>query len=473
MLIFKQILSSFTKKISFMNRNMIHRIYFTLIAIFLCCFGASAQELSEKLDKLLEDKLFETTDVSLAVYDIDADRQLYAHRAHKLCRPASVLKLITTTVALNRLGCDYTINTRLSSKGSDYYLQGGIDPLFDEEDLMNMVSAVSYGSRIDTLFVDCTFMDSVYWGPGWSWDDTPWEFQPYISPLMLCGGCVTVEASPATDGGAPSVVCHPASSFYTIVNEATSNSGSGVKFTILRDWLNNSNVIRLRGDCLAFKREKMNIYLSTDFFIAVMLERLAARDVSVNVVSYASTPVDAQLHYEVRRPITDVIAEALLESNNLCAEALSYHLGALFGKRPVAQDMGPTLMEGFLDYKLSMPASYNIADGSGLSLYSYISADILLQTLLFAYGDSQIRDVIMGSLPQAGVSGTMKNRMKNSVAHKKIYAKTGTVKGVCTLAGYAKAANGHTLAFVILNSGSLDSRAVRHWQDKVCEALCR
>jgi D-alanyl-D-alanine carboxypeptidase/D-alanyl-D-alanine-endopeptidase (penicillin-binding protein 4) len=46
------------------------------------------------------------------------------------------------------------------------------------------------------------------------------------------------------------------------------------------------------------------------------------------------------------------------------------------------------------------------------------------------------------------------------------------VKGVCTLAGYARAANGHTLAFVILNQGSMSASAVRRWQDKVCEAMC-
>ena len=66
----------------------------------------------------------------------------------------------------------------------------------------------------------------------------------------------------------------------------------------------------------------------------------------------------------------------------------------------------------------------------------------------------------------------MKNRTKNSTAYKKVYAKTGTVKGVCTLAGYARAANGHTLAFVILNQGSMSASAVRRWQDKVCEAMC-
>lgn len=452
---------------------MILRVFLLLLVVFSVGSSTSAQHLSSELDCLLDDELFCDSDVSLLVYDIDAKENLYSYRQHKLCRPASVLKMVTATVALIRLGCDYTMDTRLMQKGGNLYVQGALDPLFDEEDLMNMISAVPQGSIIDTLFADCTLMDSVYWGPGWSWDDTPWEFQPYISPLMLCGGCVTVDALPSSKGVAPVVRCTPESSFYKVVNEAVSRSGSGEKFTILRDWLDNSNVIRLRGDCTGAKQEKMNLFPSQEFFMAVMAERLHERGISVGTVSYAAAPDDAVLLYRTCRPITEVVSEALLESDNLCAEALSYHLGALFGKRPVRQKMGPELMAGFLDYKLSMPKNYNIADGSGLSLYSYLSADILLQTLLLAYGEPQVRDVIIASLPQAGISGTMKNRLKKSAAYKKIHAKTGTVKGVCTLAGYAEAANGHTLAFVIMNNGSLDLKAVRCWQDKVCDALCR
>jgi D-alanyl-D-alanine carboxypeptidase/D-alanyl-D-alanine-endopeptidase (penicillin-binding protein 4) len=54
-----------------------------------------------------------------------------------------------------------------------------------------------------------------------------------------------------------------------------------------------------------------------------------------------------------------------------------------------------------------------------------------------------------------------------------VRAKTGTVKAVCSLAGYAAASNGHTYAFVLLNTGMQSSRPVREWQDKVCDLLCK
>ena len=51
--------------------------------------------------------------------------------------------------------------------------------------------------------------------------------------------------------------------------------------------------------------------------------------------------------------------------------------------------------------------------------------------------------------------------------------KTGTVKAVCSLAGYLDAANGHRYAFVLMNTGMQSSRPVREWQDKVCNLLCK
>lgn len=458
---------------------MLLRFFVTILSFFALVASVEAQTLAQRIEALLCDNLFVDSDVSLAVYDLDDDTLLFEHRAQKLCRPASVTKIVTATVALARLGCDYMVDTHLwsednASGGRNVYVQGNIDPLFDEADLMSLVASLPSGTRIDTLIADCTFMDSVYWGPGWSWDDTPWEFQPYISPLMLCGGTVQVSVSPSERGGQPFVECSPQSTFYTIVNEAVSHGGRGEKLTILRDWLDGTNVIRIKGDCNKTRSEKMNLLPSYAYFMTVLGERLSAAGVTVGCVAYnKAVPQSARLLCTVRRPIAEIVGEALMESNNLCAEALSYHLGALYGKRPVRQEMGPKIMRGFLDYKIKAPEQYHIADGSGLSLYTYLSADIILQTLKLAYNDKNIYNTMIASLPLSGISGTMKNRTKGAVAYKKIYAKTGTVKGVCTLAGYAVAGNGHTLAFVILNQGSMSASTVRRWQDKVCEALCR
>lgn len=447
------------------------------LMLFICSLFATAVAFSQSLQKelyaLLSNEIITHSDASLVVYDLTSDSLLFSHRAHKLTRPASVLKLVTSAAAVERLGSDYTINTLLLQNGGNLYIKGSLDPLFSYEDMQRLLQAVPQGIDVDTLFADCSFMDSLYWGPGWAWDDTPWEFQPYISPLMLCGGCVAVTARPAAKGEAPVVECFPPSAFYSVANEAVSRAGNGEKFTILRDWLDGTNVIRLRGDCKVAKTEKMNMYPSQGYFMTVATEVLASRGVNVGNVVYDAAPSMCDTLCVVRRPLSDVVCEALKESDNLCAEALSYHLGALYGRFPVAQEMGPKIVKGFLEYTLDMPEMYDVRDGSGLSPYTLVSADIVMQLLQYIYTQPALFDLFMKGLPQSGIDGTLKNRTKGTIAYKRVFAKTGAVTGVCNLAGYAKAANGHTLAFVILNEGYPKASPVRAWQDKVCDAICK
>lgn len=449
-----------------------------IIFLLLFSYPAPAQRvMKNSIDYLLKDELLNTVDASVMLYDLNDDTLLYAHRPDKLVRPASVQKIVTSVVAVDKLGDGYTIDTELfikeNGESRNLYVKGRMDPLFGVDDMVKMASSVPGGCVVDTLFADCSFMDSLYWGSGWIWDDNPYGFQPYLSPLMVCGGAVEVVVSPASNGEAPHYTVTPESSFYSVVNEASSGDPSLGKLTILRDWLEDSNLIRIRGNCTKRYKEKINMYKSADFFLALLAEKLDSVGVEVKVISLGCTPDDAELIHLVRRPVIDVVDEALMESDNLCAEALVYHLAAMGNEPPLSMDEGCEVLRGFLNREAEGCNGFSVADGSGLSVYDYISARHLINTLRYAYKDSALFDVIYSRLPLSGVSGTMKNRTKDGVAYKKVRAKTGTVKGVCALAGYAHAANGHLCAFVILNNGLQKASLVRRWQDKVLEAICR
>ena len=63
--------------------------------------------------------------------------------------------------------------------------------------------------------------------------------------------------------------------------------------------------------------------------------------------------------------------------------------------------------------------------------------------------------------------------MTKGFAYENVHAKTGTVSGVSSLAGYCRSANRHLLAFCIINQGVMKNADGRNFQDKVCEAMCK
>jgi D-alanyl-D-alanine carboxypeptidase/D-alanyl-D-alanine-endopeptidase (penicillin-binding protein 4) len=54
-----------------------------------------------------------------------------------------------------------------------------------------------------------------------------------------------------------------------------------------------------------------------------------------------------------------------------------------------------------------------------------------------------------------------------------VRAKTGTLSGISSLAGYALTPNYHMLAFCIINQGIMKNAEGRGFQDRVCESMCK
>ena len=183
-------------------------------------------------------------------------------------------------------------------------------------------------------------------------------------------------------------------------------------------------------------------------------------------------PVGAQPICLRTHKVVEVLIDMMKESDNLYAEALFYQIAASTGLRP-ATAKEARKQERALMQRAGLDASrYRIADGSGLSLYNYVSAEALVMLLRYAWQQRGLYDALLPSLPVAGVDGTLKKRMQKTVAEGNIRAKTGTVSGVSSLAGYATAANGHRLCFAIINQGVMRTALAREFQDRLCLLLC-
>lgn len=212
-----------------------------------------------------------------------------------------------------------------------------------------------------------------------------------------------------------------------------------------------------------------------DGFVEEFKSRLHRAGITVEgEVKEARTPSDAIRKCTVKRAVKDILPRMMKKSDNLYSESLFYHLAAsrVHSATVTAKD-GRRMMNRLIE-KLGYDASdYYIADGSGLSLYNYVSPELEVAFLKYAYRHDRIYVPLYASMPIAGMDGTLDDRMRRGYARGNVHAKTGTVTGVSGLAGYCTAANGHVLCFSIINMGIRHASSGRRFQDSVCEALCR
>ena len=184
------------------------------------------------------------------------------------------------------------------------------------------------------------------------------------------------------------------------------------------------------------------------------------------------TPADAYELVDRTHSIDQILMRMMKDSDNLYAESLFYQLAASSGNRPASAQDARNIIKRLVRKLGLNPSDYVFADGSGLSLYNYASAELEVEMLKYAYRNSNVYLHLYPSLPIAGSDGTLKRRMRNAFTADNVRAKTGTLSAVQSLAGYLTAANNHTLCFAIINNGSLKDSPARALQDKICLSLC-
>lgn len=216
------------------------------------------------------------------------------------------------------------------------------------------------------------------------------------------------------------------------------------------------------------------IYGRRDVFMDKFVQELNDAGIVIEAfTATGNTPQEAITICSRFHTIDQILMRMMKESDNLYAEAMYYQMAAATGNKQATSKNAASVVNRLIDKLGLRSADYRIADGSGLSLYNYVSAELEIQMLRYAYRNANIYLHLYPSLPVAGVDGTLKSRMKNVFTLGNVRAKTGTLAGIISLAGYCTASNGHRLCFAIINQGIMRGRNARNFQDKVCTILCK
>ena len=189
-------------------------------------------------------------------------------------------------------------------------------------------------------------------------------------------------------------------------------------------------------------------------------------------IKVGTCPRGATTVCEISHKLIDVLVPMMKNSNNLYAESVFYQLGLMRG-RPSTAKKACKAIEDVMRRAGREESIHRFADGSGLSLYDYVSADIEVAFLRYAFNDKDLYYKLYETLPIAAIDGTLKDRMKGTSAAGNVRAKTGTVSGVSSLAGYCTTSDGRHLAFAIINQGVMKGSYAKALQDRLCIEMCK
>ena len=397
-----------------------NRIFFLSLWIgWLSLAVPRAQDMAA-LQALLREADAASWHAGICVYDLAADTLVVAYNAQKRMRPASVEKVVTAVCALDQLGKEHLLRTRVYLEGAmedtilhgDLRIVGGYDPMVSYADVKAIARSVREAGidSIDGCVVgDVSMTEYKYLGSGWCWDDVPSDVVPYLSPLLFN-------------------------------HELPIDNPKG-KF----------------------------VQQPEAYFLDVLVRELRAAGIGLSpfpsrIVMTASPDPSGQEISAEGHSLEQVLQLMMKKSDNLHAEAVFFQLGNT--AEAAAEQMEQTLLKAGAE-----EGSYAITDGSGLSLYNYVTARTVVQLLRYAYHQPAIYGALYPALPVAGVDGTLERRMRNTLAARNVHAKTGTVTGVSSLAGYVTTRDGRLLAFAILLNGVDSQKEARNFQDRFCIAL--
>jgi D-alanyl-D-alanine carboxypeptidase/D-alanyl-D-alanine-endopeptidase (penicillin-binding protein 4) len=432
------------------------------------------------------------------VRSLDSGRVLYALNERKLMMPASNMKIVTLAVAAETLGWDYRFTTRLETTGTvdggtlhgDLIVRGGGDPSINTRDgratrvLDDWAAALrSAGiTRIDGNVVgDDNAFDDEALGGGWAWDYLQYGYAAPIGALEYNEDVAPLGIRPGAAPGDPPFVDLPAGTGLHVLNRAvtgTIGSSDTLDYSLQAHGAELELTGSLAVDAKPVSRE-IAVVNPTVYFAQSLRDGLIARGIEITGPALDGDEVPAMAAPDARRllaasqspPLKDIAIVMMKVSQNLYAETLLKAAGAAKGGLGTTEG-GRVTARAVLGGWGIPETTYIQVDGSGLSRYDYVTADMVVAILTRMWRDPRHHDAFVATLPIAGRDGTIRSRLKNTRAEGNALAKTGSIANVRTLSGFVKTRDGETLAFSILaNSFNIPAATVNWIADLAVETL--
>ncbi len=456
--------------------------------------------LNWQIEQFHNDSSLQNASISYLFFSDSLNKVIAEKNKNTSLVPASTIKIITTSSALEILGSGKKFWTKLQYDGTisnrvldgNIYIKGGGDPALGSkyykqnnnfiEKWANSIKSLGIDTIKGDIVADAQIFDTDIIPPTWEWGEIGNDYGTAAFGISVYDNRFKIFISKNKKGKyKPSrSILKPFLPNTFFENKVKTASISKEKVYFLGAPYGKYRIVKgsiPRGRALVPVEGAIP---DPPLLVAQQL-RIALK--KKGIISDTSTTIrilkyNYKLVNNTRTNISTIYSPSVAflvnntnhRSNNLFAEHLLKHIGIKYFSKGDTES-GIRAIYKFLKSKSINIKGLYIGDGSGISRHNAISAKHLVDVLLYMKKQSKYSSLFYNSLAIAGKSGTLRKFCKNMAVQGKINAKSGSMTRVISYAGYMKTKSGQNLTFaIIINNYTVKRPIIR---TKIAELMNR
>lgn len=419
-------------------RRSTSRLWVWLTLSLMLVTHVAAQPLSNRIASTIAQRGGNRSGVSwgVSVVSLDSGETLASRQSNTPMKPASCLKILPAAVAMDLLGPDYRIPTTVYASGSrdggtlngDLWVLGLADPSYN-------------GIHSDSASAALRNLADVIKNAG---------IRRVTGDLVITGLFVYADGSGATRALGRGADTLALSNDRNDRDRLTPTDVGYARIVGQDDFIREAN--RHAGTRLRTQLSNIGVSISGSVRTATTLH-----------------PPGIQIARRRSPPLQSIVRRILHSSINLHSDLLLLHIAAVRADQ-MRLSAGISVCRSWLAQAGADLDGFYIVDGSGLSHRNRMTPRQLV-AILRRMDRSDAAEEWRATLPLAGRSGTLAQRMRRTHADGNMRAKTGTLTGAAGLAGYVTdEVNDQRVAFAILENSPYDHAMGRTTARRIIDA---
>lgn len=481
-----------------MNNSILSGINIKIRIVLLFCllyFKLGAQT-PPPFKRFLDKPFLKGASVAFSAKEIKSETVLYSYDPERELIPASVMKTVTTAVALEILGKDFRFETAILYDGKiengtlngNLYIRGGGDPTLNSSELKTPKDSIIevWASAVQqagiqningSIIADESIFDTEGVSMKWMREDLGSDYGQGSYGINVFDNLYTLYLKSETAGTKPSILyTEPAMPSVTFHNYLQTLAISKDSFYITGfPYANdrylygtirtNRSSTKITGDIpepALYLAQYFTNYLSINKDIKVKGNASCHRILSL--LNKWKTTEQKHIVTTYSPPLTEIVRIINFSSHNLYADALIKTLGLHYPANPKENtssfEKGARIIKNHLDKNGINAKSLWIYDGSGLAVTNKVTTDFLCNLYIYM-AKSDVSEPFITSLPRPGMDGTVRNMLKGTALQGKSRIKSGSMSRVMCYGGYIRKDGKEYAVALLINNFSGKNNQMR------------